>query len=146
MAPNEVILDTKVLIKFLIGLYDPEKLKRFGCSKEEHFKLVEYIKQFDKRLVSPHILAEMSNFIEKELKDGFSNFILSTQGVVGNIDEEYVCKDKIYTDIKCLSDFGFADASLAFLADKKRVILTEDGPFLSYCFNKRINAKHGGFL
>lgn len=48
--------------------------------------------------------------------------------------------------VKCLSDFGFTDAGIVFMANRDRVVLTEDNQFIFYCQQKGINVQHGGFL
>lgn len=147
-----IILDTKVLKLFLIGLHDRRSIER--CCKdytEEDFNnLLCFLKTYGKKIVlTPHLLAEVSNFLESS----GGNFESIMEGVLDYIErmrEIAISKKALIKDGKgCLCKFGFTDASMFSILEKSRdytMLVTTDKPFLYYCFNNRIEAREFPFL
>lgn len=139
---KEIIIDTNVLLPFLIGLYSTKELRKLGFKEEDFMLLVKFIRKFNRKLVTPQILAELSNLAKQKLKGNFSDFIHNSIKTLMNLDEQYVNKRDILQKIKEVQDFGLTDTSLIKAANKDRLLLTADGPLYGYCINQKIPVVH----
>jgi len=141
--PNfrEIVIDTGPLLLFLVGFYHPKSLGKFNYKEHEFIILIEFLKNFPKRLVTPHVLTEVSNLTKIRLGEYFPEFIRASIKHLDSVEEEYVSKDEIIKRDD-LPKFGITDASLLELADKGKLLLTEDAPLFYYCGNKGLPVVH----
>lgn len=132
-----LIIDTNVLLLFLIGVFDPDYLKNCPLMMEngknyckEHFVLMEKIlKIFTYKItITPHILAEINMLSRKRIKPEtrmkslFSKIIQQLE----SCREEQV-EMKIILKNGGVLKFGFADISLVEVASKNKwIILTDE--------------------
>ena len=134
---KEVIIDTNVLLLLLMGLYNKKELVKLNY-KEELALLVEFLRNFDRKVVTPQVLAEISNLAENKLKGKFSDFIENSIRTLMHLEEKYVKKNDILQKEKGVKDFGITDTSLIEAANRDRLLLTADGPLFGYCSSNRI--------
>ncbi|WP_404396269.1 PIN domain-containing protein [Pseudoalteromonas phenolica] len=93
-----VLLDTNLLVMYLIGTYDKSlvpKFKRTSMYTVEDFEWLEsYVSRFSKIIVTPQVMAETWNFVEKLGKeiDQFLDKVLPTLFL---FDEEYISKETV---------------------------------------------------
>ena len=147
---QEILLDTGPLLQLLVGLYDPKKLNELGKSElkinpENFHLLVEFIQPFRKKLVTPHVLAEVSNLAKRDLnKNNFAELVDCSIQFLSKTQEEIIPKEMIIQqeNLRMLGQFGITDTALSLAANKDRLILTGDWPFFSYCSNKKIPILH----
>lgn len=92
---KEVIIDANVLLPLLIGLYNKRELVKFDYKEEDFARLVEFLRNFDIKVVTPQVLAEISNLAENKLKGKFSDFIKNSIRTLMNLEEKYVNKNDI---------------------------------------------------
>lgn len=128
---NGLILDSNLLIIYLVGLYRKELVKDFlpGKCLESDFDIIKWMVQRYRLqcVVTPQILAEVSNLTF----DRFQNPLLRQYldrviGFVRASDEEYTHKNDLL-DKYHLPKLGFADSSI-IEASKNRgyLVVTED--------------------
>jgi rRNA-processing protein FCF1 len=139
---KEVILDANVLLPLLIGLYNKRELVKFNYKEEDFALLVEFIRNFDRKVVTPQVLAEISNLAENKLKGKFFDFIKNSIRTLMNLEEKYVNKNDILQKEKEVQDFGITDTSLIEAVNRDRLLLTADGPLFGYCSNNKIPVIH----
>jgi len=137
-----VLLDTNLLILYLIGTYDPvfvPKFKRTIMYSIEDFEyLKNYIHQFSKIIVTPQILAESWNFLEKINEKKFKEFIKSIIPTLYLIEEEYIEKNNIIAD-NSLHYIGITDVSVILAAKNLGcLVLTDDLRSYSYFLKNKI--------
>ena len=98
--------------------------------------------------VTPQILAEFSNWLEKYVK-GEKYYELMKEVAINflkkNSSECYVEMNKILQEEKILIKFGFTEVSIYLCPkelnkDEKIIILTSDGKLAGFCRNNNINA------
>ncbi len=130
-----VLLDTNVLLLLLVGYYDPnyiEQVKRIRkFTKDDYFLLAWLVKLFPKLVVTPQILAEISNFLDLSKKLSKEQFLIFIQLFIEKIrDTKEIYKEKNDMVIhNLLPTLGFTDVSISMLAEKKRcLVITADGP------------------
>ena len=92
---KEVIIDANVLLPLLIGLYNKRELVKFDYKEEDFALLIEFLRNFDIKVVTPQVLAEISNLAENKLKGKFSDFIKNSIRTLMNLEEKYVNKNDI---------------------------------------------------
>lgn len=143
-----LILDTNVLLLFLIGDFDQEYLKECSLMREnnktydkEHFELMKKILQrfLFKVVVTPHTISEMNMLSRNRIKPQermyryFTNLIQQLR----NYEEHHV-ELKVLLMNTGIVNFGFTDISLVEIsAARKWVILTDDFP-LYRAFSEKI--------
>lgn len=139
-----IILDTSPLLQILVGLYNPKKLDKVGITENQFGHLISYIQQFSERLITPHILAEMSNLAKKRLKDDFPEFMKFIVKFLRDLNEQQIEKEDIIQsdNIKQVIDFGITDTAISLASTTKRLIITADSPFFQYCYNNKIPVLH----
>ncbi len=144
LKQQEVLLDTGPLLQVLVGLYDPRKLNKLGISPDDFGLLLSFVQPFRKKLVTPHVLAELSNLAKTRLKEDFGELIKFSIWFLSRTNEEIVPKETIIKEenLKLLMDFGITDTAISLAANKDRLILTNDGPFFAYCSNKKMPVLH----
>ena len=146
-----LVIDTNLLLLYLMGIYDPKKISQFKRTQqfiEEDFRLLtKFIDLFDKEkiVVTPHILTETTN-----LAPNHTFPILQT--ILESLQENMVESLKIInSDTTCFNKFGLSDAAIQHLAQQNYLILTDDLPLYHYLATKGhsvINLNHirSGYL
>lgn len=138
---KEVIMDTEPLLLLLIGLYDKNELRKFKRVKKygiEDFNLLCKFLINRRIVITPEVLAEISNFAKQLKEDKFSEFLMSNIENLRRIKEIYIGKDDIL-NAKEVFKFGFTDTSLILLAKETNgEVLTNDYPLFSKCKNNGI--------
>lgn len=144
--PEGLIIDTNLLILFLIGKFeinfiDKCKLTCNNYSKNDYELLCEIIKLFKKVIITPHVIAEISNLSRKGITDEklinyFKNFIefLKTP----SLEERNISLESFFgIKINYISSFGFTDMAIHELSkNNKFAIITDDSPFYQFSCDK----------
>ncbi len=129
-AANALLVDSNLLLLYLIGTYDRELIVRFKRTDqytEEDFDLVaSVIRRFPRIIVTPQILAEVSNLSMQLKGDHARAYFAVLIEVVRNSVEKHIDKD-LLLDKANLPRFGFTDLSM-LEASKQHgyVVLTDD--------------------
>ncbi|MCG9229893.1 PIN domain-containing protein [Vibrio diabolicus] len=93
---NGVMLDTNLLVMYLIGLYDRELVPNFKRTEKystDQFDFLHYyVGEFSKLIVTPHVLAETWNFIEKLPQSDFNAFLDKVLPNIDLFEEEHINK------------------------------------------------------
>src|SRR3989344_8324003 len=132
---QEVLLDTGPLLELLVGLYDPMQLNKLNINSNDFRILLSFVQSFHKTLITPHVLAEVSNLAKRDFKNNFANLINASILFLSEIHEEIIPKEMIIQkeNLKILGQFGITDTALSLATNKDRVILTNDWWFFYYC-------------
>ncbi len=130
-----LVIDTNMLIVYLVGLYNPDEIPK--CKRTRDYKIDDFIFIYElvkntkaKIIVTPHILAELSNHTFDKLfyEPGLSKYIKRVVDEVAKATEHPSSKDDLIIDIKSLARFGFADCSIIDAARTLRcAVLTNEG-------------------
>lgn len=109
--------------------------KRTAFFTETDFDLVaEFIKNFDRTITTPHILTEVSDFIDnrEELQAVLKIYIENTKEIF--IDSLELSKKDTFLK------FGLADSSVTYSAENNYLIFTDDRPLYGFLINSEIEA------
>ncbi|CAN5841553.1 PIN domain-containing protein [soil metagenome] len=133
-----VLIDTNILLLYLVGSLDLNMIrgfKRTANFTENDFNLISnFIKQFNLKITTPHVLTEVSDFIDnrQNLQAVLKIFIEHTK----EIFIESVELSKKDTFFK----FGLADTSVTYSAKDSYLIFTDDRPLYGFLINSQIDA------
>jgi rRNA-processing protein FCF1 len=139
-----LLLDTGPLLLYLVGFYNTKYLSIINYNSQDHALLVDFLK-YREIVVTPQVLAEVSNLANKRLKEAnFSNFFINSINILMNAREDYIEKDKILKRADEVAKFGITDTSLieASARDSSRMLLTSDEKLFYYCSGNDIPAIH----
>ena len=140
---NGIIIDTRPLLLFLVGIYDNRKnrnhLNNFNFHKNDFSYLERFIEAFEikKFYTTPQILTETFYFVRKKLRGEYKEFIEEMNEILINkIDEKYFHKDTLLSQ-EFFIKFDFPDVSLivSFEFSDKLAIITDDLTLSDYCNN-----------
>lgn len=131
---KKLVLDTNLFVLLFIGGYDNNFLNQCTCtqkySKNDYDLLLKIFQYFDSEIIiTPHILAEISNLSRRDIKEpNIANYFETIVDRLKNCKEEHVSLDRLLgLDIKILTRFGFPDMSVIEAAKKMdAVILTDE--------------------
>ncbi len=141
-----IIIDTNVLLLFFIGRYNQDYIKEFkhtNTYSKEDYSLVEHIiKPFNKIIITPQIIAEISNHslqgLNNERLHNYISLIVNLLLDASKTEEHnFSFKEWENKDISILSKFGFIDMNMYEIAKKRAVpILTDDKKFYEFAKGK----------
>jgi hypothetical protein len=130
-----VLVDTNLLLLYLIGSFRREQITRFKRTNTftiEDFDLLErLLGQFARVLTTPNILTEVSNLagqLSSHLKpDFFSSFAAR----ISFLDEHQVASSVVAPNREFVK-FGLTDAVMIALAKESHLVLTAEFPLANY--------------
>ncbi|MCP4111809.1 MAG: hypothetical protein GY749_40835 [Desulfobacteraceae bacterium] len=132
-----VVIDTNLLLVYLIGCIDPQMINRFKKTNSrycaEDFDILENIVcKFNKFATTPNILTEVGNLggqLKNDVKKQF--FILLAQ-FIQNTPEKYIRSSEISKDPYFIK-LGITDRGIFELAKSEHLIITDDFKLSSIC-------------
>ena len=149
MARKNVILDTNLLVLFVVGITDPKYIaihKRLQEYHKDDFSLLSrLVLSYESLVLNPHVLAETSN-LAGQIKEPAKSKIYGRLGELIETRHEAFIESKRGVRLKEYRDLGLTDAVLLCASRDEHVIATVDGRLYSaallwgYCainFNHR---------
>lgn len=141
-----VILDTNILLVYLIGCIDPKLIKDFKRTQAyciEDFYVLDYlIKKFEKISTTPNILTEVSNLggqLSGNLKTEF--FIILSQ-FIQVIGEEYLPSNEVVKN-HFFVKYGITDTGIFDLINTGNyLVITNDFRLSGNFSNYSVNINH----
>lgn len=129
-ASKGLLIDTNLLLLYLVGLYDRELIYKFKRTRQydtDDYEFVHgFIARFPHVVLTPHVITEVSNLSGALPDEPRRSFCSIAVGVLRASKEKNISKDVIL-DSEHLPRFGFTDVSI--LEATKRfgcVVLTDD--------------------
>ena len=114
------IVDTEVTILLLIGHFDPAFIERCGLTANKRFTAADFellkktLRLFKKIVITPHVIAEISNLSRRDMKgDRLVAYFWTVLPILVSTDEQHVkLQSLLGIKIEVLSNFGLTDMSL----------------------------------
>ncbi|MCK4635217.1 MAG: hypothetical protein KAT37_05085, partial [Candidatus Aenigmarchaeota archaeon] len=139
LLKSGVIIDTKVLVMYLVGFYDTinntDYLNRFSISRDEYKTLIKFKEEMEIEnfIVTPYILTEVYNEIQnKTNKDFIKKIIKIMRLLIKEYPEKYYEKNLIMERNK-FGDFDFSDIANFLATEEELHLLTKDRPVCGIC-------------
>ena len=145
-----LVLDTNVLILYLVGLFDIRNnhnyLNGFKYDKKDYFTLTKFIElaKIKNFIVTPHILTEFYSLTKNKIKNkSWDAFVNSCSPFLLNFNEIYINKNEIIQHRK-FRKFGFCDVGIKIIYEKRNcnAILTDDAPLHGSCIKSDMACIH----
>lgn len=146
--PSGIIVDTNILLLFLIGSYDINFIKDCKLLNNSNKKyndsdfelLKKIISCFKKVIITPHILAEISNLSIKQGLFGpkLLSYIKTVILFLKKAEERHQKSDCIWgMELEILGKYGFTDMTMFELAKQTNMpILTDEHPLYGYSYGR----------
>ncbi|HEX6623904.1 MAG TPA: PIN domain-containing protein [Pyrinomonadaceae bacterium] len=130
-----VLVDTNLLLVYFVGLYDPDRIKRFNRTAAftvEDFELLcQLLAFFNKVVTTPNILTEvnsLSNKLPDDLKPTFYPVFAQRLAVL----EEHYVESKTASSHEYFDRFGLTDSGIISLVQGNYLVLTDDFKLAGY--------------
>jgi hypothetical protein len=130
-----IVVDTNLLVLYVIGLYDLNLIQRHHktktYTKEDFLTLYDLLRNFKSILTTPNILTETSNLTETGDQNFKDSFFSKFGETLNGFAEKYSSSGELSNE-KAFKKFGLADSSISKLALDGHLILTDDLRLSSY--------------
>ena len=142
-----IIVDTGPLILLLAGYHNYDTIGKNKLTAEftkaDFDILMGFLSNFRGIIVTPHVLAEISNLINTKVnKSDFTDFIEKTIEELLRFKEIYIQKDEILAGEE-VKKVGITDAGILLACERdNNLILTKDLKFEGMCRSKGLPVIH----
>ncbi len=147
-----VVVDTNILLVYLIGLHDPDLIPRFKrtqtFSKEDHQLLVLLFARFRRIITTPGILTEVNSLAGQLAGDVKSSFFGTFQKQIMLLEEQHTASKDVCVHAQ-FAMCGLTDAAIMTIAAIGLLVLTDDFRLTGYLQKlaiDHINFNHIRFL
>jgi rRNA-processing protein FCF1 len=126
-----VLIDTNLLLLYLVGRYDPRRIPKFKRTMifaiEDFFTLLKFFEYFNEVVTTPNILTEV-NSLANQLPDNIKvGFYPKFAEQIAALQEHYIESAKLSSTPHFLK-LGLTDSGILNLAQDKYLVLTDDFP------------------
>jgi hypothetical protein len=127
-----ILIDTNLLLVFLMALWNEKVTLDFkrtqGYTADELTYLKLIVGEFQQWIVTPSVLAEVSNLAGQLPHDKRNSFFAFLSKVLANgpFVERFTELPKVVDDGSCFARLGFTDASIERLGASGIPVLTDD--------------------
>ncbi len=143
-----ILIDTNLLILFLIGSIDPDFIPTFKRTKkyikEDFYSILKIISYFNSIVTTPNILTEVNN-LSNSLTDKyrFEFYRIFSKAII-LLDEHHIISKEMVGKVE-FEKFGLTDSIIYYVTSEKYLLLTDDFPLSQYVRSKNgdaINFNH----
>lgn len=138
-----ILLDSNLLVVFLIGRYDCRHLINCPATKaftpSDYDLLEEFVTRFDKLITTPHILTEVSNLAGRLPEGLLPEFRVMFREVIGTLIEQSMPSQQIANHLDFLR-FGLTDTAISLVNPGSFLVLTGDRALYGLLQKKRVDA------
>jgi rRNA-processing protein FCF1 len=128
-ASKGVIVDTNILVLFIVGCFDPQRIPRFKrtCQFQvtDFNLLVQLLASFHRRVTTPSILAETSNHVSQLGEPARGQCLRKLAEIIGKLEERYVASAELAIE-DTFPLIGLTDTSIQRAAKDGLLVLTDD--------------------
>ncbi len=127
---KDVLMDSNLLLLWVIGDYDPKiihKCKRVKQFEEkDYYILIELLTSFKKIITLPNVLTEVSNLLRISLEGKWKEEVFSKfKERIGLLPENF-CPSITGANCKHFLKIGLTDSVIVEIARRDLLVLTED--------------------
>lgn len=130
-----LLLDTSLLLLYIVGSYDPGRIlsfKRTNAYEQKDFELlIRIIEYFEVVATTPHVLTEVSNFLGQLPGQHRKACVIILQQIIPVLRERYRPASSL-CDHEAFPSFRLTDAGIAESASGTYLALTDDLPLYHY--------------
>ncbi|MBI4121869.1 MAG: hypothetical protein HY461_00905 [Parcubacteria group bacterium] len=133
--PAALLVDTNILVLLFVGLYNPALIKDCDTtnrySKEDFELLKQILRCFKKCIITPHVVAELSNLSKKSFKgERLCHYVHVVVEQLKSFEEQHLDLSSLLgSDIQLICQLGFTDVGIYELSQRLNVpVITDDMP------------------
>lgn len=124
-----ILIDTNLLLLYVVGSLNPQLIPNFKrttvYSVRDYEIVASVIEFFDLRIVTPHVLTEVSNLIGKR-----PEIRLALRRYITICDEQFVDSASLSVS-EPFASLGLTDSAILDRSTDGCLVLTDDGPLAS---------------
>ncbi|HEX3799916.1 MAG TPA: hypothetical protein VH413_14575 [Verrucomicrobiae bacterium] len=142
-----ILLDTNILMLYLVGLTNRSLIQRFKPISNQRFSesdfdlLCEIISRFKNLITTPHILTEVSNHSDKLKGKDRWKFCNVIRLFITESDEHY-SPSKELSQQEYFPEFGLTDTAISKVAAGKFFVLTTDFKLAALLGKRNIDVRN----
>lgn len=143
-----VVADTNLLLLYIVGAHDPERIGRFSrtdtYTKDDFELLARLLGYFETAVTTPPILTEVSNLLGQLPKQPRRECMMLFRKLIPELDEVHHASGEVCSHPYFLQ-FRLTDAGIADVSADSHLIVTDDFPLYHRLANDRqavINFNH----
>jgi len=138
-----ILLDTNILLVYVIGQYDPARIETFKRTNtfiaKDYKLLAEFLSHFRSIVATPHVLTEVSNLAANLKEPHRTSCFESFADNIQAFDEQTEAAGTIATT-PAFKRLGITDASLPLIARGKFLVLTDDFVLYNHLLENEVDA------
>lgn len=139
-----LLLDTNVLLVYLVGLYNPSLISTFEKTSsydEQSFNMIKHIVHYHKTLiVNSYIATEISNLSSQFHSKNIDEYYVRLVNYFSSVNENTFSLKYLCSNTSAIIKFGFTDVSILELASKNSVtVLSDDWALVTEGISKNLN-------
>jgi hypothetical protein len=123
-----ILIDTNLLVLLVTGVYRRERVSTFNRTRqytlEDFDLLVDLIRRFRRRIVTPHILAEADNLTRQMPRSEHRGIATAMRDLLSELLEIYI-RSTNAAQHERFADLGLADCTI-IEASNDMLVLTDD--------------------
>lgn len=127
-----ILVDTNILLLFFVGSYEPNwitKFKRtYQFNERDYQLLVSFLAAFERRITTPHILAEVSNLAGQLPHAVRYPFYQVYAALLDRLFEVHAAAAEI-AQLPNFPRLALTDSGIELVARGRYLVLTDDAPF-----------------
>ncbi|NVM03449.1 MAG: hypothetical protein HWN67_14055 [Candidatus Helarchaeota archaeon] len=141
-----IIVDTNLLILLLVGVYDPRYISKFKITskytKKDFIILRNFVNRFKKLIITPHILAELSNLSMKIPERRLTGYFIYFIDILKRSEEINIDKNLILSN-KYIYRIGVTDVGIMLSSENNDLLfITDEFKLANISFSKGLNVLH----
>lgn len=142
--PKGLILDTNLLLVFVLGMYDPLHIKkhkntRGGYTPDDYYRLRDQLVGLHRSITTPHILTEVSNLLGQAPEVLKPSYFHALATVALQFEELHVSASRIFSGKSALT-FGPTDLGILEIARSGHLVVTVDSRLADFLLRSGIHA------
>lgn len=124
-----VLLDSNLLLVYLIGQWNPEQIGRFkrtaSFSIEDFLLIVHLVRFFSRVVTTPNILTEVNSLSNQLSEDYKPTYYSKFSEQITLLNEQYVPSSDV-ASMNTFGRFGLTDCGIEELTRNRYLVLTDD--------------------
>jgi hypothetical protein len=138
-----LVLDTNLLLVFIVGAYDPlhvskHKRTREKYRPEDYYNLRDQVTGYQRLVTTPHILTEVSNLLGQAPELLRPAYFKTLARMIPEFEEVHIPAAQIFSEDSS-PYLGITDLGIREVARAGHLVLTVDSPLADYLQRQNIN-------
>ena len=137
-ARRPMLIDTNILLLYFVGTVDRQLIPVFKrtatFAPEDYDTLLSLLRRFDRLLTTPHVLTEVSNFLDQVKGPRREECFAVFTAAIAGIEERYASSRSLAT-VDQFPVIGLTDTAILSAAEDC-VVLTDDSTLYNFLLAK----------